>query len=230
VNSTGENQGRASAEDQARALARLEERESIAMELHDNIIQSLHGAVLSLRAIERSGELNAEQVRLAVRDVRCQLDATIRELRRFVLDVAPRATRRYSLSAKLRRIANQASLTEQVRVKIDLDETADLALTSVRLVDQLAAIAREATSNALRHAGASTLAIRLSHEGGRIVLVISDDGGGLGAAGSSRSLGRGLNNMARRARVMGAQVKVHSELGAGTEVRVELPVEGDPTD
>jgi signal transduction histidine kinase len=69
--------------------------------------------------------------------------------------------------------------------------------------------------------------MRLRGQDGRLILVIADDGRGFDAHGSDRAHGRGLANMAERARLIGARFTLESRAGSGTEVRVELPIGED---
>jgi signal transduction histidine kinase len=83
-------------------------------------------------------------------------------------------------------------------------------------------IAQEALHNALRHAGAERIAVRLRCEPGRVQLTVSDDGAGFERdAVRSRSLG--LTTMAERARAAGGTLEIESAPGAGTTVRLEVP-------
>jgi signal transduction histidine kinase len=81
-------------------------------------------------------------------------------------------------------------------------------------------IAQEALHNAVRHAGASRIAIRLAPAG----LEVADDGSGFDPADPElRARHLGLTSMQERARRLGARLTVDSRPGAGTTVRLELP-------
>ena len=214
-------------EEQREVLARLEERDAIAMELHDDTIQALHGAVLSLAAAERSAARDAERMRATVHQVRDQLNSTIQDLRNY-LELRGCQTSRRGLSAGLMGIARQVRLDPDVAVDLEIDESVAAFADDAQLVDQLLAIAREATSNAVRHSQARSLAIRLFQENHQLVLVVLDNGRGLDPKAIGASSGRGLDNMLERARLIGARLCVSSPPGAGTQVRVELPVRREP--
>src|SRR6185436_5940515 len=81
-------------------------------------------------------------------------------------------------------------------------------------------IAQEALQNALRHAAASRILIRLEASPEKVRLTIEDDGGGfvIGEAG-----GRfGLVGMQERARLLGGRFQIESSSGAGTRVTAEI--------
>jgi signal transduction histidine kinase len=108
-----------------------------------------------------------------------------------------------------------------LQVDVEIDEMAD-SLVSAFAADQLFAIAREATSNVVRHAQARSVSLRLRREDGRMVLAIRDDGRGFNADDAAASGGQGLAIMSERARTLGAQLRLVTGNGSGTEVRVEL--------
>jgi PAS domain S-box-containing protein len=210
------------AEQQQRIVSRLAERESLAMDLHDNTIQALHGAVLLLSAVERQTDADLDYMRSAAREVRQQLSDAIQELRNRVLDLSPGRDEGPRLVSGLERLAHQVRSNVRVGVDVDIDPEVERVLTPEQ-VAHLLPLASEALFNAVRHAGATRLTLRLTRHGQRVVLIIADNGVGFDTSAHG-SKGRGLSNMATRAVRLQAQLGVVSTPGAGTEVRVEVPV------
>lgn len=98
--------------------------------------------------------------------------------------------------------------------RLRVDGTRDLAILR---------IANEALHNALRHAGAGHVAVRLADGGGTLVLEVRDDGVGFEPGRAElRSRHLGLTSMEERARELGGQLQISSAPGAGTMVRLEL--------
>jgi signal transduction histidine kinase len=85
-------------------------------------------------------------------------------------------------------------------------------------------VAREAISNAVRHAGAAIVVVSVRWSRRRFVLEVRDDGSGMPAAPTTAREGHGLRNMAARAAVLGGHLDVSSRPGQGTTVRLELPL------
>lgn len=83
-------------------------------------------------------------------------------------------------------------------------------------------IAQEALTNAVRHAKASTLRLRVRREAGRVCLEAGDDGCGMDPAAPRRGLG--LLGAAERAAALGGQLQIDSAPGRGLRLRLELPV------
>jgi signal transduction histidine kinase len=84
----------------------------------------------------------------------------------------------------------------------------------------------EALANVQRHAGASTVEVRLEIEGDRLTLAIEDDGVGfsVGDVGGPGDGHFGLTLMRERARGAGGRLTVRSAAGQGTGVALQVPV------
>ena len=87
-----------------------------------------------------------------------------------------------------------------------------------------AAVAQEALNNALRHAEAERIELRMEARDGRLVVTVADDGVGFDpAAPGVRSRRLGLTSMEERARALGGTLAVVSRPGEGTTVTLEVP-------
>ena len=78
----------------------------------------------------------------------------------------------------------------------------------------------EALSNTAKHARASTVSVEAGIDGDVLHLTVRDDGDG--GAGFTR--GTGLTGLKDRVEALGGRVFLDSPRGAGTSVRVELPL------
>jgi signal transduction histidine kinase len=103
---------------------------------------------------------------------------------------------------------------------VDINENAMKALTSEQELHMLQ-IAREAISNATRHAKARSVGIALQQRRGVVCLEVSDDGCGFMVKSVSRR-GLGLHHIDARARKMGATAQVRSAPNKGTRIVVKL--------
>ena len=216
-------------EEQRRLLARLEERESIGMDLHDNTMQSLYGAVLAVGAADRLLEQHeTEQARGRLRQVVDQLNGTIHDLRAFIFDLDVEGTVFEQLHGGLAHIAEEARRLALVHVELAVDERAE-SILGREMVAQLLAVAREATSNVIRHAAANELRLKVALEDRHVLLDVIDDGRGFDVDDAHSHGVHGLANMSERIRRVGGQMSLLSGHGQGTRVHVQLPVT-EPTD
>lgn len=87
-------------------------------------------------------------------------------------------------------------------------------------------IAQEATTNAIKHAGASRILVSLSASGDRIELRIEDDGKGFDPTAASGGLG--LATMRQRAALIGAELDCTTAPGGGTRLGVAMARKGTP--
>lgn len=198
----------------AHALAAQEaERQRIARELHDEIGQSLTVVLLGLkRTIDRApAELRGDL--LAAQDtVRASLDEVRQVARRLRPGVLADLGLHSALSALCSEFSDPDRLAVTRRVGALPDLGADVDLVVYR-------IAQEGLTNVARHAGATRAEVSLTAEGGEAVLRIADDGRG-GATPS----GSGIRGMAERALLVGARLDIDSPPGAGTVVRLAIPL------
>jgi signal transduction histidine kinase len=198
----------------------LEERARLARELHDAVSQRL----FSIRAHTRAAEMlvgkdpalvSAELA--AIADIGAQAHA---ELRAVIDGLAPLELD--GLAESLRRYAQLAGRALGVEVRVTASELPEL---EPRVQAAAFRVGQEALNNALRHAAATEISVRLTRTSRRVVLEVSDNGTGfdpaLAAGGASGGLG--LASMRERAAAVGGVLRITSEPGAGTKVRLAVP-------
>lgn len=94
-------------------------------------------------------------------------------------------------------------------------------------------VAQEALNNVARHARASNVALRVHSREGLVYLLVLDDGVGCDPAQAferaTQGETTGLAAMRERVQLFGGELRLHSSLGAGTQLRVSLPIgESEP--
>lgn len=196
----------------------VEERELLAHDLHDTVSQSFAGIGYQLRALEQT--LDTEPTYLEelgraqklVRDSHEELRRSITSLRINLSSVADIGA---GLECCARRLVQGGNTSVQC---ICEGEPPRLPL---RVADCLFRIGQEAISNAVLHAEATCLSIRIRYEERQLTLEIADDGHGI--PGEATSTGTGLFGMSKRAELIGAYFDVASGPG-GTRVIVAVEV------
>jgi len=208
--------------ERSRELSVLEERSRLAGDLHDAVSQKL----FSLRARARAAAVLAgrDPARAAAEmEAVAQLGAEAQaELRAVIDGLAPPELGEAGLAESLRRYAVLAGRAHGVAVGF---EAAVLPVLDERQEAALYRVAQEALHNALRHAGASRIAIALSRSPRRVILLVTDDGGGF-ASGAPEGLG--FASMRGRAEAVGGTLTIRSAPGAGTAVRLAIPLRRHP--
>jgi len=202
----------------------LEERIRIGRDLHDGIIQSIYAVGLGLGECRRLLASQPEAARQHLERSVADLNAVIRDVRRFIGGLEPEALKGREFETALQGIVASLGRNRAVDLQVLVDPAAANGL-SARQAEDLLQIAREAVSNALRHSGCQRLKIELAAApAGGTRLEIRDDGSGLSSEARS-SGGLGLRNIDARARNLGARHEILSAPGHGTIVRLDIPKE-----
>ena len=211
--------------DQLQDLAVQQERDRISRDLHDGIIQSLFSIGMTLDAavplIASAPELAASRVSGAVDGI----DFTIRDLRNMIFHLRPQEAASLGLRGGIVELAREHEVNALVRPRLDLNRELDDHVPATVVPDVLQVV-REGLSNVARHARASTVTVRADLAEGCLVVEVIDDG--VGFVPTSPSVGRGLENVAERAQVLGGAVDIRSAPGEGTRLTLTVPVQEDP--
>jgi len=210
---------------QQRRMAVLEERARIGMDLHDGTIQSIYGVGLTL---EHSLLLIEDDVDQAVNKIHQAIDglnATIRDLRSYILDL--QLHQLYDdISRGVRRLVNEFHANTQVEIELQ-SESDGLEKLPGDLATILFHICQEALANVAKHAQAKRVEVVMWTASDRALLEISDDGIGFDREEVKFSLGHGLSNIQFRARAVGGDVEISSEPGKGSTILAWVPFSSD---
>jgi signal transduction histidine kinase len=202
--------------ERSRELSIVEERNRLARELHDAVTQKLFGVVLAAESgsalLERDVDGAATQLRL----VRELAGEAMEELRSVIVHLRPPALEAEGLAVALGKHVDVLRRAHRRAIELDV---AGGCPTAARVETDVFRIAQEALHNALRHARAARIAVRLRCEPERLELTVADDGVGFDVA-AVRSRRLGLTTMAERARAIDGDLAIDSAPGAGTTVRL----------
>lgn len=200
-----------------------EERLRIGRELHDTLEQNLTGVAIQLEAAGGQVEADVRTVQ-AIRTATAMLHHSREEVRRSVWGLRSPVLERQGLAAALRELA--VTLTTEKTEVIFTDDVGTGERLPPQTEFQLFRIAQEALTNALKHAQATRVELRLGRTGGEIDLVVRDNGHGFDPATPARD-GRmhfGLLGLGERVARVAGKLDLESAPGSGTCLRVRLPV------
>jgi len=207
---------------QAHQRAVVEERSRLARELHDSVSQALYGITLYAQAA--AGHLAAcrlDKVSEQLSAVQDTSQDALAEMRLLIFELRPSSLDEAGLSAALQ----ARLLAVEGRAGLKTVFTSDLTdRLRLDVEEGLYRIAQEALNNCLKHAAAHLISVSLCRQGSRITMTIVDDGVGFDVGAARDGGGVGLQAMAERAAQLEGQLRVNSQPGAGTEVRVEVDV------
>jgi two-component system sensor histidine kinase UhpB len=193
------------------------ERLRTAQELHDEIAQSLTAVALQ---VERLAAVADPPTAARLGEVAELVQASLNDIRRIVRKLRPEALDDLglinALIALTSRIGRQ---TNAPRFERRLGEGLPSLSPEQELV--IYRVAQESLWNVVRHAEATTARIALASGEGVLILSVSDDGRGIPAGSPA---GSGIEGMRERALLVGASLRIESEPGSGTTVRLVVPV------
>lgn len=201
----------------------IELRARLARDLHDHVIQSIYAAGLGLESVRGRASEDPFGVEGRIKSCMTNLNETIRTVRSYISDLEPEPPeKRQRFTDAVRALTATMHELWPVEFTLELDDDVAAQLTNVVEIHALQ-IVRESLSNALRHGRASRIMIRLrAAENGGATLEVMDNGRGFDPV-QRMGTGRGLVNLTTRAREMGATLRIESEEGGGTTVRLFLP-------
>ncbi len=209
--------------EQVGRTAIVEERSRIGMDLHDGVIQAIYAVGLTLESVRLLLQEDDEEEPVRLIDAAIAgLNDTIRDIRNFILDLRPRRFEG-NLSEGLARLAREFQANTMVPVELDAPAEV-VALVPQPVARALFFTAQEALANIARHARASHVKVCAERRDHTVTLSVSDDGVGFDVNSRIQSTGHGLANMRARAEERNGYFEVASQPGAGTTIRMRLPV------
>lgn len=211
--------------EETRVGATLAERDRLAGEIHDSVQQGLSGAIIQLDTTLKQPSV-PEDLRQRLAVVRNMVSYARQEVQHTVWDMASPLLEGNDLGDALRKLTGftaSGSLVPAVAV------TGTPFELPRRTTHHLLRIAQEATTNAVRHADARTVSIRLEYGPAAATLTIADDGAGFRPEDALNRPGHfGLTGMRGRAKTIGGELSIRSAPGQGTEIRIAVPLPPSP--
>jgi signal transduction histidine kinase len=197
-------------------------RRRIERDLHDGAQQRLVSLALRLRAVQLSLPPDAGELAGSLGSLVDEATSTLDELGELARGIHPIVLAEGGLTAALETLARRSAIPVELDGEVEgrLPEQVETAAYYV---------VSEALTNAAKHAAASVVRIRVdtveAEGGGALRVEVRDDGRG----GAAVAQGTGLLGLKDRVEALGGRILLHSPPGAGTTLRLELPLAGGAT-
>ena len=205
------------------------ERSRIATELHDDTVQVMTASLFALDRVALVARRSENpSIESAVTLTRATLEEATARARRLMFELRPAILHEHGLVAAVSVLADQTHRETGAETIVfgrpgryghDVEE---LAYRSIQ----------EALVNARKHSAATTIAITLEDDGRALVCEVADDGRGFDPATvrarPDAALHAGIDSMVERVRAAGGETAIDSSPGAGTRVRLWIPVDRSP--
>lgn len=212
---------RRKAETQRRAYeAVVAERGRFAREIHDSLAQGLTSVSMQLECVRERLNASPAAAREHLETARQLVRDSLREARRSIWNLRPLALGEANLASALQKFADDLTAGGHVTHRQHIEGTP--RPLGQEHESTLLRIGQESLTNAVRHAAARRIDIRLRFGDDWVTLVVKDDGCGFDVAGRVGK-GYGLTGMHERVEPLGGSLSIDSRPGEGTEVSVTLP-------
>jgi len=207
-----------------------EERKTISRELHDRLGQDLSALLLRFQTIHPDRPENAGARRDSDRaGLEKMIEDLIGDVRRLAWEMRPSILDDFGLESALARYIEELEKTSSgMAIDFHCGSPSELGRLPSWVEVTLYRVAQEALHNVARHSGASRVGVVLLRRRDAVTLLVEDDGNGFDPSRvevGSRG-GLGLIGMRERIALCGGGFVVASSPGAGTTIRVRIPLEG----
>lgn len=206
---------------QAQATAVAHERQRLARELHDSVTQLLYSIVLLAggRGLEaEQGSVDGKTLGQYFTELGDLGQQALGEMRLLLYQLRAPVLTEIGLSGALKQ--RLSAVEQRVGIQTHIYTNGNLEALPLLAQEELYFIAQEALNNALRHARASEIQIRLVKQNHHLELVVQDNGNGFEVGQVSE--GMGLRNMYARAQLIDAKLEIQSFPGQGTRVQLGM--------
>jgi signal transduction histidine kinase len=197
--------------------AQEDERARVSRELHDQSGQVLTALKYGLNHLARV--CPEEAVRTEIGDLLELATAAGRQISALARDLRPAVLDDLGLVAALRGYCRE--YTEHVGVPVEIAASPTLARLGPLTETTTFRVIQEALTNVAKHAGARHVWIELSQSSDNVLIRVRDDGRGF--APESVSSGLGLTGMRERVALIGGELRIDSQPGAGTLISLTVP-------
>ena len=194
--------------------AQAAEIRRIERDLHDGAQARLIALGLALTTAERAVDRDPEQAKALLREARASATTAVRELRELVRGITPPVLSERGLTDALRALALDTPLPVSVEAAPGFDARLDAPVESALYFGTA-----ELLANAVKHARASRVTIRLCRQRGSLVIEVTDDGYG----NATPSAAGGLAGLRRRLAMFDGTLSLDSPPGGPTRARMAVP-------
>jgi signal transduction histidine kinase/uncharacterized protein YoaH (UPF0181 family) len=194
-----------------------EARRRIERDLHDGAQQRFVSLALNLRALRQSLPADQEKLADALDRIGTGLSDAIDELRELARGIHPAVLTEAGLAAALRALVRRCGVPIELDVRVTDRLPPGVEFTAYYVVS-------EALANATKHAKATVVHVVVDATGDVARIALRDDGVG----GADPRRGSGLVGLRDRVEAVGGTMSLHSPVGEGTQLIVELPLRSLP--
>lgn len=202
--------------EEAEEAAIAAERNRLARDLHDAVTQTLFSATMIADVLPKIWERNPEEGHRRLGELRQLTRGALSEMRTLLVELRPAALVDTDLGDLIGHQVNAFIARTRIPVAFERNCAQN---PPPEIKEMFYRVVQEAFNNIAKHADAGAVQVQLDSQAGKTELVIQDDGIGFDLE-SAKTEGLGLGIMAERARNVGAQLEIHSQIQSGTRLQI----------
>jgi signal transduction histidine kinase len=202
--------------------AQEEERKNISRELHDEVGQLLTGLRIELGNLQRSLSENGAFAS-RIEEAKGLAEQSLRSIRNMAMLLRPSMLDDQGFAPSIKWQAKEFSRRFDIPVSVEIEGEVDRLPSGHGVC--LYRVIQEVLTNSAKHANARNIKISVNAQADSVFASVEDDGAGFQVPAQEQSGGIGLLGIAERIRELQGTLKISSELGRGTRIEVELPIQ-----
>jgi two-component system, NarL family, sensor histidine kinase DegS len=203
--------------------AQEEERKRISREIHDGPAQMLANILLRSELVDRTfREGSPDDALEEIKNVRKMVRSSLYEVRRIIYDLRPMALDDLGLIPTIKKYISTTA--EYNNVKIEFKSIGEVKRLNQKYEIAFFRLAQEAIQNAVKHAEATLISVKIEICTRNLNLIISDNGKGFDPT-IKRDKSFGLMGMRERVEMFDGIMEIDSAIGKGTKIFIQVPYE-----
>lgn len=203
--------------------AQEEERKRLSREIHDGPAQMMANVMMRSDLIERVyKEQGPMEALKEIRDLKSMVRNALYEVRRIIYDLRPMALDDLGLVPTLKKYLKTIEEYHK-KVKITFRNLGEEKRLPAQYEVALFRLIQESVQNALKHAEANEITVKLEINKSKISVVIKDDGKGFDK-NEKKSNSFGIIGMKERVELLKGFISIDSKLGSGTMILIQVPI------
>lgn len=210
--------------------AQEDERFRVSREIHDGPAQDLANLIFQTSVAEKLVDYDPDEAKKTLQDLRQQIRSCLTDVRQVIFDMRPMALDDLGLAPAINQLVSRMAARDMLTVDFSVDGKAYDLPKHVEIA--VFRIVQEALNNVMHHARTQMARVRLLYAPSTLSVLIEDKGAGFDTEakpepdsedGLDEHVGHfGIMGMEERAKIIGAELKVSSEIGKGTKVHLRI--------
>jgi two-component system, NarL family, sensor histidine kinase UhpB len=195
-------------------------RNKISKDLHDDIGSTLTSIHILSTVSKKTMDNNPAQAKQMIEEIAAQSKTIQQNMSDIVWAIRPDTSKLENLVIRMREYIGQTLEAEDIQTSFQINEAAMNYQLPIEHRKEILLIYKEAINNIIKHAGASSVIIKMDITNNHLQLVISDNGRWKQKAGST---GTGTRSMQQRAEALGGKLNI-KDTDSGTTIQALIPV------